>query len=983
MVNIQNLESSWYDALGFLALLHAYDPSFINWAAIQKEVRAVEGLGKDDPKRKELVVKHATLAIDTAESRLSIPRILEAEELASGVVDGRIMLLYISEYFHAFGKVKQDDRAGLRVRRIIELSKLLDTTREEYEKEANELKEWLDASKLRYTPEIYTRDSLETCADIEREIDALGQFSIGKTADSIPSHVKNLAKVEALFSQFNVMLRSEGRKPYVPSDARLNAKQLHGQFEKLQLDVHSYRAWLRKELKREFQIESNCVRFDTKSQAVSRWMKETATPALDRPVGDGYDVLVAQQRQHEAFCKELKSTQEKVKVLGNIVNQIRSLKGEFAEKQKTLAEIEKELQELAKKSNTRTKQLDKEVTSVERVETSRRAHAKQLFDSIGILKALEAEASCLVVDPRLRTGSVSDVETCSRELKKKMKDIEKQAKVCVKASRDKAKALSDPANPLTILTIADVEKEHGVLTETIGKAFDEIDALVREVKNRAKLKKDLQEEHKALNEAFEIVRLQEVQADAIKGTLEAREIITQLADVAVPLTLQPRVSRISELVTQIGSHDTEAKDIETAARLQVSSLSKRLAAKRSALDKVAELDEKEAKAAEERKKAKAEANVLLEYAVEVSKVLSTLDEILDYATEPLPKGSINTHAMKREFDTYQNRFADAYDPFCAVLEQSAKFDEDVRAYTPATPAFLSRRWEELDNAMQDKEKRVKEAEEEWEKNEEKKKEIERNLSAVEVKVAEAESLATKARRQTSSDVTHQIESWLAVGKKMANEDSESKSEDYTSVELKDECLVIEDAAQSISDDSLVMRAQSAVQKVTKLEKEWKNATQTLRTKAASESEGEVTADELEEWRSLFNHFDSDETNTLVRHELQALLTSLGEDVSDTEVEELLRKYGSSPITGGMSCTFKQFVNLMTHRSKEHDNYDAVVGAFRVLSGGDEVITMEQLSKAELDHSHVEYVEKAMKEGKNTKGDDGYEFVPFVDHAFGK
>jgi len=85
-VNIENFESSWYDGLAFCALIHAMDPSLIDYDSLSAS-NAKDNL---------------TIAFDLAEKHFDIPRLLDPEDIiqtdANSRPDEQCFITYISEF---------------------------------------------------------------------------------------------------------------------------------------------------------------------------------------------------------------------------------------------------------------------------------------------------------------------------------------------------------------------------------------------------------------------------------------------------------------------------------------------------------------------------------------------------------------------------------------------------------------------------------------------------------------------------------------------------------------------------------------------------------------------------------------------------------------------------------------------------------------------------------------------------------------------
>jgi len=96
-VNIQNFDSSWYDGMGFCALVHAFDPSLIDFNSLNKD------------NKKENLIK----AFQLAEKHLDIPSLLDPEDIVQTdedlIPDEQCFITYLSQFPVAFlGKQGKD-----------------------------------------------------------------------------------------------------------------------------------------------------------------------------------------------------------------------------------------------------------------------------------------------------------------------------------------------------------------------------------------------------------------------------------------------------------------------------------------------------------------------------------------------------------------------------------------------------------------------------------------------------------------------------------------------------------------------------------------------------------------------------------------------------------------------------------------------------------------------------------------------------------
>jgi DNA segregation ATPase FtsK/SpoIIIE-like protein len=148
-VNITDFESSWYDGMAFCALIHAMDPSLIDYNA----------LSPDNPKH------NLALAFDLAEKHFDIPRLLDPDDIlapdALSRPDEQCFITYISAFPVAMlqRKLKHNEQEDLeKIRRA--------------EEEARRQAELEAQKKIREAEEAARRAAEEEARRREAEADA-------------------------------------------------------------------------------------------------------------------------------------------------------------------------------------------------------------------------------------------------------------------------------------------------------------------------------------------------------------------------------------------------------------------------------------------------------------------------------------------------------------------------------------------------------------------------------------------------------------------------------------------------------------------------------------------------------------------------------------------------------------------------------------------------------------------------------------------
>ncbi|WYZ40641.1 hypothetical protein EsH8_IV_000982 [Colletotrichum jinshuiense] len=141
----------------------------------------------------------------------------------------------------------------------------------------------------------------------------------------------------------------------------------------------------------------------------------------------------------------------------------------------------------------------------------------------------------------------------------------------------------------------------------------------------------------------------------------------------------------------------------------------------------------------------------------------------------------------------------------------------------------------------------------------------------------------------------------------------------------------------------------------------------------------LTPIQLEEFESVFRHFDRDDTNSLQELEFSAALASLGLVFSEDEMHD----YFMDTSKGRDYVTFEQFIRFMVDVTEDQNTAEQVFQSFREVADGKPYVT-----EMDLRHSLVpdEVIDKLIEiipphNGPDTAEDRGmpqYDYIAFMD-----
>jgi Ca2+-binding EF-hand superfamily protein len=145
----------------------------------------------------------------------------------------------------------------------------------------------------------------------------------------------------------------------------------------------------------------------------------------------------------------------------------------------------------------------------------------------------------------------------------------------------------------------------------------------------------------------------------------------------------------------------------------------------------------------------------------------------------------------------------------------------------------------------------------------------------------------------------------------------------------------------------------------------------------------LTPIQLEEFESVFRHFDRDASNHLQELEFSAALASLGLVFSEDEMHE----YFLETSNGRDYVTFEQFIRFMVDVTEDQNTAEQVFQSFREVADGKPYVTEMDLRHSLVPDDVIEKLVKfvPMHQGPDLQEDRGmlqYDYISFMDKLMG-
>ncbi|KAF8443488.1 calponin homology domain-containing protein [Terfezia claveryi] len=144
----------------------------------------------------------------------------------------------------------------------------------------------------------------------------------------------------------------------------------------------------------------------------------------------------------------------------------------------------------------------------------------------------------------------------------------------------------------------------------------------------------------------------------------------------------------------------------------------------------------------------------------------------------------------------------------------------------------------------------------------------------------------------------------------------------------------------------------------------------------------LTPIQLEEFESVFRHFDRDLSNSLHEIEFSAALASLGLVYDEEEMHEVFESVSN----GEKSVSFEQFITFMVEETEDQNSAEQVYHSFQEVADGKPYVTEIDLRHSLIPEGMIEQLIQVMPkhEGELSEGDEeGYNYEKYMELVMGK
>ncbi|KAJ8972183.1 hypothetical protein NQ314_000313 [Rhamnusium bicolor] len=296
-VHINDFSSSWRSGLGFNALIHAHRPDLFDYNGL--------------PSNKN--IDNLNHAFDVANNELGIPRLLDAEDIDTSRPDEKSIMTYVASYYHTFARMKNEEKSGRRIAKIINQMVESDKMKIDYDRLTTDLLDWINLKII----ELEDRNFPNSLEGIQSLLLGFGYY---RTQEKPPKY-KERSEIEALFFNINTQLKELRQPAFNPADGKL-VQDIERSWETLEKAEHKREVALRSELLRQQRLEQLMYKFERKSILREGYLKEMIQVLSDPRYGSNLAQVDATVKKHEAISADILAREERVHDLTQMANEL-------------------------------------------------------------------------------------------------------------------------------------------------------------------------------------------------------------------------------------------------------------------------------------------------------------------------------------------------------------------------------------------------------------------------------------------------------------------------------------------------------------------------------------------------------------------------------------------------------------------------------------------------------------------------------------
>lgn len=476
--------------MGFNALIHAHRPDLFDYNNLNPQ-KHIENLNH---------------AFDIANNELGIPRLLDAEDIDTNRPDEKSVMTYVASYYHTFARMKNEEKSGRRIAKIINQMVEADKMKNQYDNLTTDLLEWIE-NKVVVLEDHNFPNSLEGIQSL------LLNFGYYRTQEKPPKY-KERSEIEALYFNINTQLKELRQPVFSPPEGKL-VQDIERAWELLERAEHRREVALHSELRRQEHLEQLNYKFNKKSVLREGYLKEMIQVLSDPRYGSNLAQVHATVKKHEAISADILAREERFQDLTQMCSELlrenyRNANKVKAREQEVLQKW-KELLTLLEKHKTNLSRMGTVITLLQEMDTTLGTVHQLKSD----LSSVDTGAHLLAVEELLQKHALQELQVTS------LGDTEKRLKrLCDQTAAQ---------NPREEEILRKKLKELSEAYEDLKKTSNLRKALLEEARNFYQFLQDQEDEEAWLVEKQRICQA-DITAKDLRGVLSLQQKHKALLD---------------------------------------------------------------------------------------------------------------------------------------------------------------------------------------------------------------------------------------------------------------------------------------------------------------------------------------------------------------------------------------------------------------------------------------------------------------------
>ena len=821
----------------------------------------------------------------------------------------------VAKFFHYFASTNKESQASSRVARLLSFQQEVKHLTESYTNSAQELTAWLSAS----LPQLEGRAAASTLEEARIALSDLAVFKNTERAE----HLKKKTLLESNLSTLQLKLRSHSRAPFVPP-AGLSLSEIDGQWRGSVEAEQGRDLFLRSQLSALGRLSALSLRFAAKCSSLEAWMGGKEQSLQSDDYGESLVAVAGQIRLLEALEEEMRGAEPRLAVIQSLaaaLDEAASIRHH---------DIQTRFDALHGLCTARRTALN-EVKA--RLETE--DHQQQSFASQAAAFSQWLSDTADSLAGPVMGYSVREISAFVQSLDQDDADIKQRGEEQLAALEVLETAIGG-SNRYTVLTHAVLQARfHStVLTGLDGRHLLAAEELKR------------YQEAETLLASFGAICDQSTEAVMAIRTALLALTATENTN-SVDDKLSALLALIARAEQESGTYGEAAAEAEAAyqavgvtllrtrtlatLRREWEKCQRALSNAQSTIEQEREMLERMS-ALQEELKARA---VQEEAVVAVAKQMQLLTNILDHCDDVLGPVVVDT---LEELAGVHDAFEQARTAYTAAQTEAAALtatlsqlrNAGMTARVESAEELLSR-WVETGNLLEQHGQSLVAAHQQQEEVDT----LRRNFAAAVTDILSKVSTLQAAISQGDKSLEEFLSALRAV---------ETQKEVLRSTELSALSQLNSHMAQNgITENHYTTASFTDVQvTVDGLSDSIAALLASSQDELTAKSHGRATAEQIKEFRDCFMFFDSDKSNTLNAIELKACLASLGEDLTDTEMQTIMQSIHTN---AQEQVEFDKFVEFMISRYQDKQTKAEIIESFRTLAGGRPTVSEDELQAA--------------------------------------